>query len=76
VTESPFINELIEQVRLRDAREALLLFLRARFPAAVTMEVERAVADQLDLALLGCWLDAAATSATPADFLAVLRPCP
>jgi len=73
MTESALANELIEQGEMRGLRESLLRFLRGRFPAILSPEVRRAIADQPSLALMRDWLDAAATSNTADEFLAVLR---
>jgi hypothetical protein len=73
MTESDFVNELVEEFRLSDFREALLRVIRGRFPQAVTTDVERTIADQPSLALLREWLDAAGTARTAEDFLAALR---
>jgi hypothetical protein len=73
MTESAFINELIEEDRLNTFREALRQVIKGRFPTAVTPDVERAIADQPSLALLEDWLDAACTAQTGEEVLAVLR---
>jgi hypothetical protein len=73
MTESELVNELMEKVALRTWRDVLLLFIRARFPTAVTPDVERTIADQPSLALLRAWIAAAARAQTAEDFLPVLR---
>ena len=73
MTESPFINELIGERILREAHRTLLRVVRVRFPTAVTPDLKQAIAEQSSRATLDSWLDAAATSATAEDFLAVLR---
>jgi hypothetical protein len=73
MTESAFINELIEVFRLRDCREALLLVIKGRFPTAVTPDIERAIADQSSLALLREWIAAAAKAQTAEEFVNALH---
>jgi hypothetical protein len=73
MTESAFVNELMEENTLRTLRGALLRVIRGRFPTAITPDVERTIADQPSVSLLGEWLDAAGTSETAEDFVAVLR---
>jgi hypothetical protein len=73
MTESDAVNELLEEYALSTFRKALLRVIKGRLPAAVTPDVERAIKDQPSLALLEEWLDAASTSETAEDFLAVLR---
>jgi hypothetical protein len=74
MTESAVVNEIIQLGELRMARNDLLRLVRLRFPALLTQDVERAIADQPSLALLKTWLDSAFDPATTAEsFLAVLR---
>ena len=73
MTESPLANELIDLVQMRVARMNLTRVIRLRFPELLTPDVERAIADQPNLALMLEWLDAAFTVPTAADLLAVLR---
>ena len=74
MTESTVVNEIIELGALRMARKDLLRLVRLRFPALLTPDVERAIADQPSLALMQTWLDAAFDPGTTAEsFLAVLR---
>jgi hypothetical protein len=74
MTESAVVNEILEQGELRGRRDDLLRLVRLRFPALVTPDLERAIADQPSLALMKTWLAAALEpAATPESFLAVLR---
>jgi hypothetical protein len=74
MTESAVINEYIELGELRAMRSTLLRLVRLRFPAILTPDVERAIADQPSLPLMKTWLDAAFDpNATAESFLAVLR---
>ncbi len=74
MTESAVVNEIIELGELRASRAALLRLVRLRFPALLTPDVERAIADQPSLTLMKTWLDAAFDPAvTPESFLALLR---
>jgi hypothetical protein len=73
MTECDFVNELMEERTLSNFREALVRVIKGRFPAAVTPDVEFAIAHQPSLTLLREWLDAAGTAHTADDFLAVLR---
>ena len=74
MTESAVANEMIELGALRIAREGLSGIIRLRFPALLTPDMERAIADQPNLALMRTWLKVALDPATTAEsFLAVLR---
>ncbi len=77
VTESPLLNTWIQQAadrtRLEQGREWLLRFLRARFPADLTLEVIETINQQPSPSLLASWYDTAIHANTFADFLAVLR---
>jgi hypothetical protein len=74
MTESIVANRMIELGELLARREDLLRLVRLRFPAIITPDVERAIADQPSLTLMKTWLDAAFDpTATPESFLAVLR---
>jgi hypothetical protein len=74
MTESVIANRMIELGEMRMAREALLRVVRFRFPALLTLDVQRAIADQPSLTLMQTWLDAAFDPATTAEsFLAVLH---
>ena len=73
MTESAVVNEIIELGEMRQ-RKDLAGIIRLRFPALLTPDMERAIADQPNLALMQTWLDAALDPATTAEsFLAVLR---
>lgn len=73
MTESQVYNEILEQGEMRLARVDLTRVIRLRFPAILTPDVERAIADQPNLRLMRDWLDAAFTVATADELLAVLR---
>jgi hypothetical protein len=73
MTESAFVNELLEEFRLSDFRDMLRLVIKERFPEALTADVERAIADQPNLALLREWVTAALRARSAEDFLTVLR---
>jgi hypothetical protein len=73
MTESPYANSLTAEARLNERRESLREVIRARFPEALTPDVERAIAAQPSLTLLRDWLTAAAAARAPEDFLAALR---
>jgi hypothetical protein len=74
MTESVVANRMIELGELRAKRDALLRVVRLRFPALLTPDIERAIADQPSLAVMKTWLDAAFDPAATAEsFLAVLR---
>jgi hypothetical protein len=55
MTESPIVNEWMEQSRLLEAREMLLLFLRSRFPNAVPEDVIELIKSQPSHAILRDW---------------------
>jgi hypothetical protein len=73
-TRSAVANELILLGMIQASRESLPLLIRLRFPQALTPEVERAIAEQANLAVLRSWRDAALAPAKTADaFLAIVR---
>jgi hypothetical protein len=74
MTESAVVNEFIQEGEMRGIRDSLLRAIRFRFPAILTPDVERAIADQPSLDLLREWDEAIFTVNTAEEFLAVLRP--
>lgn len=72
MTESPFINEFIEQGEMKGLREALTELIKGRFPELLTPDVERAIADQPNLGLLRAWFKAAARAKGAEDVRAVM----
>lgn len=73
MTESALWNEIIQTGAMRELRKSLLRAIRFRFPAILTPDVERAIADQPNLDLLREWDEAIFTVNTAEEFLAVLR---
>ena len=73
VTVKEWMKETREKTQFETLRDALIRVLNRRFPGAVTPEVVATINSQPDLAMLGEWLDEAASVLTFADFVAVLR---
>jgi hypothetical protein len=77
MTESPILNEWIERTsaerELRARREALISFLKARFPNAVPAEVIETIKSQPSSPLLAEWIEHAGRAQTIEDFVAQLR---
>jgi hypothetical protein len=71
-TESSFMNEFIERAAQQCYREALLLVIQGRFPTAVTLDVQWAIAHQTCLGRLRQWLEAIGTASTAEEFIAIL----
>lgn len=74
MTESAVVNEILEQGRMQEAREALLRVIRLRFPEMLTPDVERTIADQPNYPLMKIWFNTVCDPTKSADdFLALLR---
>jgi hypothetical protein len=78
VTESPLLNEWIEQAvektRLEQGREWVLAYLKVRFPTELTPEVIDTINQQPGAALLRSWYQGALEARFYDEFLAVVRP--
>ena len=72
MTESPIVNEWMEQSRLLEAREMLLLVLQSRFPNAVPEDVIELIKTQPSHAMLRDWGKQVGTLSL-ADFRAYVR---
>ena len=70
MTESPIVNEWMEQVRTetqrRTLREVLLTVLQARFPHTVSAEVAETIKAQSSSERLTDWIEQAASAPTRA----------
>jgi hypothetical protein len=77
MTESQVVNEWMSQGeargRLLDHRQALLEFLKERFPGALPDDVVKLINEQESLEMLVDWFQAAIRAPRFEDFLAVLR---
>jgi hypothetical protein len=73
MTESQVVNRWIEKAKLEQARALLLRMLQQRFPGGVSPDVAQTINAQPSLPLLETWFDAATTTASMEDFIAVLR---
>lgn len=73
MTESQVVNRWIERGELTRARSLLIRLLQRRFSGSVPSDVSETINSQPSLPLLETWFDAAASSASMEDFLAVLR---
>jgi hypothetical protein len=70
--ESNFLNGFLETAAQQCFREVLMRILKARFPSAVTLDVQWAIAHQRCIAQLRQWIDAVARAQTAEEAVAIL----
>ena len=72
-TESPIVNEWMEQRATREARDLLLRALGKRFPGPIPQDVLSLIKDQPSRVVLHHWFDQALELPTIEEFRAYVR---